>query len=1369
MSLAPKLVHGRVAPTPAQWREQHRSLPHTVFLLFAIALAALILAAVAAPEAHAQTDDDWGGAVWVSNVPNLPADSMLWGTSLRLNIKQGSSGSYYFRLSEAPEADDWYVRIFVEGMHIHDGVYPLPNGAGGVSWIPSIGYDFATNNYTRGRHVSVTVAADAVVGTEYEFEHEVWGSDGACPVHPDDPAHHDRVGRVIVKVIGNDEGTTTLPNLSIADATVEEGETAQFRVSLSTASTQTVTVRYQTHQGTADTAADFTGTQGQLSFPAGTTERFVEVQTTGDTTDEPDETFTVKLTDPDNATLLDDTAIGRINDDDPLPTLSIGDSTVEEGETARFEVTLTGTSTQTVTVAYTTVGGTAIQGTDYEAASGTLTFAAGSTTPQFIPVVTTEDTDDEPNEAFTVRLSSPSNATLADDSGAGTITDDDDSGNTLPTLSIGDATVEEGETARFEVTLTGTSTQTVTVAYATVGGTAIQGTDYEAASGTLTFAAGTTTPQFIPVVTTEDTADEPDEAFTVRLSSPSNATLADDSGAGTIEDDDEGDGNGDNGGDPSLPTLSIADAAAAVEGETARFTVTLSPASEETVTVGYQTHQGSAHTSLDFVGTSGTLTFTAGVTEQFIDVQTSEDTTDEPEESFTVALSEPINATLADDPEIGVGRIVDDDPLPTLSIDDVSVDEGDPASFTVTLSRASARDVTVAYATVGGTATQGTDYGGESGTLTFTAGNTEQNIQVQTTEDSDVEPDEGFTVVLSSPTNARISDNSGSGTIRNDDVGVDGALPTLSIDDVSVAEGDPASFTVTLTGTSTQTVTVDYLTVGGTATQGIDYEAASSTLTFDVGTTQQTIDVQTTEDSDVEPDEGFTVVLSNPTNATIADDSGSGTITNDDAIADGPDGDGPDGEGPDGDDTADRTPGTPMQQRIAQANKALLPEIGRAMAFTAVRCRIDQALSGIARGAGRPSASPSLSLMPVAGGHGAADGGSLSLEQALGGASFVLPLSRGEGGATEVATWGCGDFRALASDVAGDAGSWDGDVSTMQVGFDARFRSDMLAGMAISRSQGSFDYAGTSEDGGSGGGYDLQLTGIHPYWGMAVSPDVQIWGTVGLARGTLEAADRRAGASLDSGATLLSGTVGVNGRLLVQDETTLRLKGEWGFARLDLDSSDAAFRDAAASVSRLRLALEAEHWQLIPKVGLVTPWGEVGLRHDGGDGETGASAEIAGGVRYRNIEQGWSAEAYGRWRAARDALPEERGFATRFRYDPEVLGVGPWVSLTQSWGEAESRVYSIWDEDATTFAPHERPAQRLDVELAYGLPAFGGRGALTPFGALSLSDDDRRGYRVGSRLALGPSARVSLEAERREHAADDEDDHALLLRGDARF
>ena len=353
-------------------------------------------------------------------------------------------------------------------------------------------------------------------------------------------------------------------------------------------------------------------------------------------------------------------------------------------------------------------------------------------------------------------------------------------------------------------------------------------------------------------------------------------------------------------------------------------------------------------------------------------------------------------------------------------------------------------------------------------------------------------------------------------------------------------------------------------------------EGTSGTLSFDPNTIEQTVDVETIDDNEDEPDEEFfTVTLSNPVGATLIDDVGRGGITDNDES----------GGMNTGDDGEDRTEKEAVQRRIAQANKALLPEIGRAMAFTAVRCRIDQALSGIARGAGQASVSPSLSLMPVAGGHGAAGGGSLSLEQALGGASFLLPLIGGESGAPQIATWGCGDFRALASDVLGEMGPWGGDVSTMQVGFDARFSSHMLAGMALSRSQGSFDYDGASGGVLSGGGYDLQLTGVHPYWGMALSPDIQVWGTVGLARGTLTASDDRAGASLDSAATLLSGTVGVNGRLLVHDETTLRLKGEWAFARLDLGSSDAAFREASADLRRLRLAAEAEHWWLIPRVG----------------------------------------------------------------------------------------------------------------------------------------------------------------------------------------
>ena len=355
------------------------------------------------------------------------------------------------------------------------------------------------------------------------------------------------------------------------------------------------------------------------------------------------------------------------------------------------------------------------------------------------------------------------------------------------------------------------------------------------------------------------------------------------------------------------------------------------------------------------------------------------------------------------------------------------MEEGGTASFEVTLSPASARTVTVNYRTAGGTAVEGTDYEAASGTLTFDAGTTRQTIDVQTTVDSNDEPNEAFTVRLSSPNGATLADDSGSGTIEDDDDSVS-TLPTLSIGDASADEGGTASFEVTLTGTSAQTVTVDYRTVGGTAVEGTDYEAASGTLMFTVGTMRQTIEVQTTEDSDDEADEAFTVRLTSPNGATLADDSGSGTIEDDD---------GGDDNNNVGRNTGGYSEHENWERRIAQANRTILPEMGRALAFNAVRCRIDQAFAGAPRGAAQPAVSPLLSIAQAAHGRGEDGTGSLTLKQVFDGSSFLLPLIEENAAAARVATWGCGDFRDL-SDGGGGAARWDGDVHTLQFGVDAR-------------------------------------------------------------------------------------------------------------------------------------------------------------------------------------------------------------------------------------------------------------------------------------------------------------------------------------------
>ena len=482
------------------------------------------------------------------------------------------------------------------------------------------------------------------------------------------------------------------------------------------------------------------------------------------------------------------------------------------------------------------------------------------------------------------------------------------------------------------------------------------------------------------------------------------------------------------------------------------------------------------------------------------------------------------------------------------------------------------------------------------------------------------------------------------------------------------------------------------------------------------------------------------MTLTSPNGATLQDDTATGTITDDD------------------------------DRPLEPINQQLIPELGRALAFTAVRCRIEQALSDMARGWAKPAAGSSLSVVAsVPGGLADGDDHSLALGEVLADTSFLLPLSGGKGSTIQFATWGCGDYRSLSGHGGSNAGAWDGEAFSMQVGADAIVGNNLLAGVSLTRSRGSLDFSGPGGDGPAGGRYDLGLIGVHPYLGLWVSPGLEIWGTLGLADGELEVTDDAAGSSGTSSTRLASATVGVNGRLLTHGATTLRLKGEWALALLDVSKASSLFQGAAVDLQRLRVAAEIEHEQIIPYVGVLVPWGELGLRHEGGDGETGSSLELGGGLHYRNIEQGWNAEVYGRLLALRDdALPEEQGFGLRFRYDPEVPAFGPWVSLAQTWGAPASGVHRLWDDGADHLAAHDPSKRRLELEIGYGFPALRGRAALTPYGVVSLEDSDVRGYRLGMRVAPGSSALLSLETERRERPTA-APDHRITLRAIARY
>src|SRR4029453_6145616 len=154
------------------------------------------------------------------------------------------------------------------------------------------------------------------------------------------------------------------------------------------------------------------------------------------------------------------------------------------------------------------------------------------------------------------------------------------------------------------------------------------------------------------------------------------------------------------------------------------------------------------------------------------------------------------NATISDSQ--GVGTINNDDAEPTISINDVTVTEGNAgtttAAFTVSLSNPSSQTISVNYATADVTATAGSDYTSTSGTLTFTPGQVTQPLNVTVIGETAFEPNETFNVNLSLAANAAIADNQGVGTITNDDT-----QPTISINDVSPNEGNSGTTSATFT------------------------------------------------------------------------------------------------------------------------------------------------------------------------------------------------------------------------------------------------------------------------------------------------------------------------------------------------------------------------------------------------------------------------------------------------------------------------------------------------------------------------------------------------------------------------------------------
>ncbi len=618
------------------------------------------------------------------------------------------------------------------------------------------------------------------------------------------------------------------------------------------------------------------------------------VTPTDDTLIEGDETIVVTGT-ATGLTVSDATI--TITDDDGTPTgITLGVSPVTIAESAAtttvtVTATLNGASTlPTNTLVTLTLGGTATQNTDYAVTPLTsVTIPAGqSVATTTLTISPTDDSAVEGDETIvvsgTVTGFTVSDATI-------TITDDDGAPTAL-TLSVNPDTVGESAattTATVTATLNGTSTlPTNTLVTLTLGGTATQNTDYAASALTsVTIPAGQSNARATLTITpTDDSVVEGDETIVVSGTAPdltvSDATV-------TITDDDTAE-------------LSVAGPTAqVVEGNNAAFTVTLSEAVSDAVSVAWSVTPGTASAS-DYGTSAGTVTFGAGSVAgatQAITIGVTDDALSEPSEKFTVTLGAVTSAlssraTVRTASSSADAVISESDPITVNLSGPSGVDEGDATgTYTVSLSPtgvAPTADLTVDYATSDGTATAGEDYAAKSGTLTFTQANhADKTFAVQTTEDTVSEGDETFTLAISSPSGGggptpTLGTSTAETTITDDDGAPTGI--TLSVSPDSVTES-AATTTVTVTarlnGTSTlPSATNVTLTLGGTATQNTDYTAANSlpTLTISAGdrSGSATLAITPTNDSVVEVDE--TIVVSGSAQG-LTGSSDTVTITDD--------------------------------------------------------------------------------------------------------------------------------------------------------------------------------------------------------------------------------------------------------------------------------------------------------------------------------------------------------------------------------------------------------------------------------------------------------------------------------------------------------
>ena len=551
--------------------------------------------------------------------------------------------------------------------------------------------------------------------------------------------------------------------------------------------------------------------------------------------------------------------------------------------------------------------------------------------------------------------------------------------------------------------------------------------------------------------------------------------------------------------------------------------------------------------------------------------------------------------------------------------------------------------------------------------------------------------------------------------------------PGLSVADARVEEnsGDPVAFAVTLGRESVSTVTVDYATSDGTAEAGLDYTETSGTLTFAPGETAQTVSVAVLDDDHDEGDETFTLTLSNPTggNAWLADATATGTIENSD----------------------------PMPRAwLARFGRTVVDQVldavgARMWGGSGGRSHVVLGGHEVARAAPTPDEGEAPpALLQAAAREGANNSPAPTLSELFVGSS--LQLATAAGGAEDVPRWTLW-ARGARSSFKGVEGNLtlEGDVTTGLAGADYE-SGGMLAGVTVTLSAGEGAYVSAA----ASGAVETRLVGVYPYVRYAASELLSAWGVVGMGAGELKL-DTEQGEKLETDISLAMAAAGARGALLAGSGYELAVKSDFSVVRTESEQAKG-LAASEAHTRRLRLLLDGSG-----EVGLgggtLTPSVEAGLRYDGGDAETGLGLEVGGGLRYAISVL--ALEVRARALIVHEQQDyEEWGVSGSVVLAPGAGGRGLSLRAGSAVGVAAGDTERIWSSAAADLARGGSfaPRARVEAEVGYGVDALGG--LLTPYGGITVHGDGAGSLHVGGRLVLGEGFSLSLEGDRTEGEGD---------------